>query len=221
MIKILLVTGDTGIVALWKKALAQHGYTLDVALSAEEALDRAQGGTPDLILTAAIETPQKVFLEQLKRSPSTASIPVVALPASEVRQPETVIPRLKNLLTSRRVLVAEDDRQMAQILRTVLETAGYEVQTAFDGAEALRITKSWHPHLMVLDIMLPVVDGFHVCQTINEDHSIDPRPKILIISGRGSEWDQNLGAACGAEDYLVKPVNHIAFLQKVHEIMAR
>jgi DNA-binding response OmpR family regulator len=68
--------------------------------------------------------------------------------------------------------------------------------------------------------MLPVVDGFHICQTINEDHSFDPRPKILIVSGRGSDWDQNLGTACGAEDYLVKPFSNQHFVEKVNQILS-
>jgi two-component system response regulator VicR len=121
----------------------------------------------------------------------------------------------------RRVLIAEDDRQMSQILNAVLQKQGYEVECVFDGAEALRVLKIWHPHLLVLDIMLPIVDGFHICHTINEDHSFDPRPKILIVSGRGSDWDQNLGAACGAEDYLVKPFSNQHFADKVNQILSK
>ncbi len=119
-----------------------------------------------------------------------------------------------------KVLVAEDDRQMSAIFCAVLKKQGYAVESVFDGAEALKVLRSWKPHLVVLDVMLPVVDGFHVCQTVNEDHSFDPRPKILIVSGRGSDWDQNLGAACGAEDYLVKPFSNQYFLDKVKGIAA-
>src|SRR3989339_244529 len=115
----------------------------------------------------------------------------------------------------KRILIGEDDRQMSAIYQVLLTNQGYEVACAYDGAEVLRLLKSWQPHLLVLDVMLPVLDGFHVCQTINQDHSFDPRPKILIVSGRGSEWDQNLGAACGVEDYLVKPFNNKVFLEKV------
>ena len=118
-----------------------------------------------------------------------------------------------------RVLIAEDDRQMSAIFCAVLRKQGYEVESVFDGAEALRLLKAWHPHLLVLDVMLPVVDGFHVCQTLNEDHSFDPRPKIIIVSGRGSDWDQNLGAACGIEDYLVKPFSNQLLVDKVKEIL--
>jgi DNA-binding response OmpR family regulator len=120
-----------------------------------------------------------------------------------------------------RVLIAEDDRQMSNIFSAVLKKQGYEVESVFDGAEALRMVRSWQPHLVVLDVMLPIVDGFHICQTVNEDHSFDPRPKILIVSGRGSEWDQNLGAACGAEDYMVKPFSNQSLADKVKQILSK
>jgi len=220
MDKILLVTNDAGVISLWRDTATAQGYALDVAISGEEALSRAQGGNPLAIVIGSVELPQQVILEQLKRSPATASIPTLCVEAEQLGAPEQVIARLKGMMASHRVLVAEDDRQMSMILSMVLEKAGYKVKQTHDGAETLREIKAWHPHLLVLDIMLPVLDGFHVCQTINEDHSFEPRPRVLIISGRGSDWDQNLGAACGADDYMVKPINHVVFLEKVRAIVA-
>ena len=120
-----------------------------------------------------------------------------------------------------RVLVAEDDRQMSIIFSAVLKKQGYEVESVYDGGEALRMLRSWHPHLLVLDVMLPIVDGFHICETLNEDHSFEPRPKVLIVSGRGSDWDQNLGVACGAEDYMVKPFSNQSLVDKAKEILSK
>jgi DNA-binding response OmpR family regulator len=122
-------------------------------------------------------------------------------------------------LAGRRILIAEDDRQMSAILSMILSKSGCEIRAVYDGAEALREIKGWQPHLVVLDVMLPVIDGFHICQTINEKPVAGYRPKILIVSGRGSDWDQNLGIACGAEDYLVKPFNNVDFLRRVLEIL--
>jgi DNA-binding response OmpR family regulator len=68
--------------------------------------------------------------------------------------------------------------------------------------------------------MLPVIDGFHLCQKLDEDHSIELKPMIVIISGRESDWDKNLGKACGAESYFVKPIDHAAFIHKIEEILA-
>jgi DNA-binding response OmpR family regulator len=125
----------------------------------------------------------------------------------------------KHPLQERRALIAEDDRQMAAILQLLLEKTGWTVRCAYDGEEALRVIKTWKPHLLVLDIMLPVIDGFHVCQTMNDDHAYDPRPQVIITSGRGSDWDQNLGSACGAAWYLVKPFTNAEFVARVQQVM--
>ena len=218
--KILLVTNSAEIISSWRDLLVSCGHVLDVALSGAEAVERAVSGSPDIIVLDRIETPESVFTENLRRSLQNRVIPVVPLMSSDAPDPAAVLLRIKSMEVPRKVLVAEDDRQMANILKMLLEKYGYNVKTAFDGMETLKEIRDWKPQLVVLDVMLPVVDGFHICQTINEDHSFDPPPRVLIISGRSSDWDQNLGAACGAEYYLVKPFSNAVFLDKVREIMA-
>jgi DNA-binding response OmpR family regulator len=120
----------------------------------------------------------------------------------------------------KRILVAEDDRQMSAILETMLAKSGYAVAVAYDGAEALQQIKTFCPHLVILDIELPVIDGFHICQVINEDHALPVHPKILIISGRSGAWEKKLGAACGAAGYLVKPFKHTDLLENTRRILA-
>ncbi|MHB9154451.1 MAG: response regulator [Endomicrobiales bacterium] len=219
MKKILLVTSDVQTVASWRAALSRRGYEMDVALSGGEALGRALSGSPDLVLLGAMDIPPEAFFNHLKRDEKAARIPVLTLSAPETASPEAVLPRITAALSPRKILVAEDDRQMADILSLILKNSGYEVKMTHDGTETLREIKAFRPHLLVLDVMLPVVDGFHICQTMNEDHSFEPRPRVLIVSGRSSDWDQNLGAACGAEEYIVKPFNHDYFLKKVREII--
>lgn len=119
-----------------------------------------------------------------------------------------------------RILICEDDREMAEILNLVLGKTNHEVRVIHNGIEALECIKTWRPQLLVLDIMLPGIDGFHICQTIKEDHSFESLPSVLIISSRATDWDKNLGAACGAEDYLVKPFTTADFLQKVNKIIS-
>jgi DNA-binding response OmpR family regulator len=219
MIKILLVTNDTGVVSAWQKLLTDSGYHMDVALSAEEAIERSSLDAPRLILLSKVENAAQTLVQQLKQHPVTAAIPVITRDAAEINRPDVILTALRTALIPRRILIAEDDRQMASILSMILEKSGFEVKTTYDGVETLHEIKSWHPHLLVLDVMLPVIDGFHICQTMNEDASFDPVPKVLIISGRSSDWDQNLGAACGAEYYLVKPFSNALFLEKVKEII--
>lgn len=217
--KILLIVSDTSFLNDWQQAAAAAELELDVALSGAEGLGRAALGLPDFVIIAPIDIKEDVFLRSLQQDPRTARIPFLFIPGEELSAPGPVLSRVRSALTPRRVLVAEDDRQMSTIIEMLLTKSGYEVKAVYDGMEALREIREWQPHLVVLDIMLPVVDGFHVCQTLNEDHSYDPRPRVLIVSGRSTEWDQNLGAACGAEDYIVKPFNNAVFVDKVRSIL--
>lgn len=221
MAKILLVTSDSKAVSGLRDAIVLHGYSLDVALSGDEALKRAANGKPDMVVLHQPPLPADVFIEHLKKNPLTAHLPALSLDFDQAVSADIIFSKIQAAMTHSKILVAEDDRQMAYILKAVLEKSGYEVKLAHDGAHALSEIKSWHPGLLILDIMLPVIDGFHLCQTMNEDPSFDPRPKVLIISGRSSEWDQNLGQACGAEDYMVKPLSHVELLSKVKTILNR
>lgn len=218
MAKILLVTGDNGTLASWQKAAAEQGHTLDIALSGGEALERAAAGGPAAVIIGGFDGDPALLQRELRRL-LPPSVPCFTAPSADPANAAVVFAQIASALAPGRILVAEDDRQMSAILSMVLVKSGFEVRTVHDGVAALREIRSWQPHLLVLDIMLPVIDGFHVCQTINEDHSLALRPKVVIISGRGSDWDQNLGAACGAELYLVKPFSNALFLEKVKEIM--
>ena len=219
MNKVLLVTDDPKYSGVWKKALTESGFEFDIALSAGEAISRAESGLPGIIVLDRIDTAPDVLIDSLKLNAKTGHIHVIKISPDQSGNPEAALTRIKAILAPKKVLIAEDDRQMSGVLEMILIKSGFVVKTTHDGVAALKEIKSWHPHLLVLDIMLPLVDGFHICQNINEDHSFDPKPKILIISGRGSDWDQNLGAACGAEHYIVKPFKNEFFLQKAREIL--
>jgi DNA-binding response OmpR family regulator len=218
MVKILLVTAESAVLSSWQTAAGSRGYVLDIALSGAEALERAVSGHPDAIVIG-LSAGDAVLLENELQGALRSFVPCIAVTPSDLTVPDAVLSRVAALLLPGRILIAEDDRQMSAILSQVLARSGFEVRTAYDGVETLREIRAFKPHLLVLDIMLPVIDGFHVCQTINDDHTLAVRPKVVIISGRGSDWDQNLGAACGAELYLVKPFTNACFLEKVREIM--
>jgi DNA-binding response OmpR family regulator len=219
--KILLITLKAEIAGALQKAFTGAGYELDIALSGKEGIARSVSGKPALVLFHGTDSPSDAYVKQFRGQAPTASIPLVQVNDAQLDSPDSLLQLTRRAFVPHRVLVAEDDRQMAEILKVLLSRNNYEVKTAYDGAETLKEVRAWKPHLIVLDIMLPVIDGFHVCQTMSEDHTINPRPKVLIISGRGSEWDQQLGAACGAEDYIVKPFSNSSFLDKVNEIFAK
>lgn len=103
---------------------------------------------------------------------------------------------------STKILIVEDDEQVASILRRGLAYEGYEVETAEDGVSALAKARDVRPDLVVLDLMLPGMDGLEVCRRLRTAHSSLP---ILILTARDSVPDRVQGLDAGSDDYLVKP----------------
>ena len=99
------------------------------------------------------------------------------------------------------ILVVDDEKTMVDVIKYSLEKAGYRVITAYDGEEALRLAKKEKPDLIVLDIMLPVIDGYEVCKRVGMEHPIP----IIMLSAKDEEIDKILGLELGADDYLTKP----------------
>jgi len=117
-----------------------------------------------------------------------------------------------------RILVVEDDGHIAEGLRLNLRLLGYEVEVAADGVAALQRWKAWRPDLIVLDIMLPGIDGFSVLQNIRLE---DERLPILILSAKASAEDRIRGLAHGVDDYLTKPFNLEEFRLRVERLLQR
>lgn len=110
-----------------------------------------------------------------------------------------------------RILIAEDTRPIAQGIRSALELEGYEVRIAGDGLEALETIRSWQPRLIILDLMLPTVDGMQILRTIRSEGLTMP---VLILSARSGEPEKVRGLRVGADDYLTKPFS-------LNELLAR
>ena len=115
------------------------------------------------------------------------------------------------------VLIVEDDKNIASLLATYLETEGFSTIRAADGEEGLRLAERHRPTLIILDLMLPKVDGFEVCREIRR-HSNVP---ILMLSARGEELDRVLGLSLAADDYVVKPFSPRELVERVKAILRR
>ncbi len=100
-----------------------------------------------------------------------------------------------------RILIIEDDVELASLVALYLKTAGFEVQTAVTGPEGVSKAVAWSPHLVILDLMLPGLDGWEVCRQIRRTS----RVPILMVTARGEEDDRLRGFEEGADDYVVKP----------------
>lgn len=118
---------------------------------------------------------------------------------------------------SEKILVVEDDPTLQETLAYNLDHQGYEVETAEDGKTAVELAAASNPDLVVLDIMLPVMDGFEVCRILRKKSNVP----ILMLTARDDEIDRVLGLEMGADDYLTKPFSMREFLARVKAQLRR
>ena len=111
------------------------------------------------------------------------------------------------------ILLVDDDADLLEILGLGLKSAGFSVATATNGLDAVKQAKSLNPDLIVLDLVLPEMDGFTVCDTLRKERSTASVP-VLMLTGLTSQCNRSSGLKCGADDYLQKPIT-------VGELLAR
>jgi len=117
-----------------------------------------------------------------------------------------------------RVLVVEDSNDLAQGLRYNLELEGYTVKVADDGNAGLSLAREWDPDLVILDLMLPGIDGYQVLRSLRADGRQTP---VLILSARGEESDKVRGFQLDADQYVTKPFGLIELLERVKSLLRR
>jgi len=103
-----------------------------------------------------------------------------------------------------RILVVEDEKNILELVRFNLEREGYQVLTALDGINGLEIARTQAPDLILLDVMLPEMNGLEVCQELRRDNATKSIP-IIMLSARAEELDRMLGLEMGADEYVTKP----------------
>ena len=118
---------------------------------------------------------------------------------------------------SERILIVEDDNELAEFTSWQLTRAGYQTQTARHGAEGLDRVREWQPDLVILDIMMPDMDGWTACQQIREISDIP----IIFTTALGTEKDIVRGLEMGAEDYLVKPFGPKELIARIRTVLRR
>ena len=121
--------------------------------------------------------------------------------------------------TKPKVLLVDDEPDLVQMVSLRLKAAGYEVTTALDGQQALDRVKESKPDLMILDLMLPKLDGYKVCRLLKFDERTKEIP-VLIFTARAQEQDIKLATECGADAYLTKPFEAKTLLEKLQDLLA-
>ena len=119
-----------------------------------------------------------------------------------------------------RILVVDDEPEAVELIEFNLKQSGYLVTTAGDGADALKKARTQTPDLVVLDVMLPEMDGFEICKTLRQDGATSKIP-IIILTAKAAEIDRVLGLELGADDYLTKPFSTRELLLRIKKILSR
>ncbi len=120
-------------------------------------------------------------------------------------------------MAGKRVLVVDDDAKTVELVRLYLNRDGYHVLTAYDGTEALRLAHESHPDLVVLDLMLPGIDGLEVCRNLRSESDVP----IIMLTARTTDEDKLTGLGLGADDYVTKPFSPRELAARVRAILRR
>ena len=119
-----------------------------------------------------------------------------------------------------KILVVDDEIYIVYILDFSLGMEGYEVITALDGEQALEKARTEHPDLIVLDIMMPKLDGYETCKALKSDDSTRNIP-VILLSAKGRNVDQKVGFEVGADDYITKPFSPRKLVERINAILGQ
>ncbi|HFE52106.1 MAG TPA: response regulator [Bacteroidetes bacterium] len=121
---------------------------------------------------------------------------------------------------SRTILIIEDYPHIVEVLKMRLEAAGYNVLVAYDGFEGLKLARERRPSLIILDIMLPKMDGYKVCRFLKFDQRYKDIP-VFVLTSRTKKSDQELGKKVGADEYFTKPYEPRLLMAKIDEYLSK
>ena len=121
------------------------------------------------------------------------------------------------MTSKQRILIADDDANIAELVSLYLTKEGYETQKARDGREALSLFHSFNPDLIILDIMMPEMDGYEVCREVRKTS----QTPIIMLTAKGETFDKVLGLELGADDYMVKPFENKELVARVKAVLRR
>lgn len=115
------------------------------------------------------------------------------------------------------MLIADDNKQITSILEEYAKKEGYEVKIAYNGRLALEAFNKYNPHIVLLDVMMPIMDGFEVCREIRKISNVP----VIMITARGEDFERIMGLDIGADDYIVKPFSPAEVMARVRAVMRR
>lgn len=120
-------------------------------------------------------------------------------------------------MAKQRILIVDDDENIAELISLYLMKECYETELVYDGESALSAFSSFQPNLILLDLMLPGIDGYQVCREIRKDSNVP----IIMLSAKGEIFDKVLGLELGADDYIIKPFDSKELVARVKAVLRR
>jgi len=120
-------------------------------------------------------------------------------------------------MAGKRVLVVDDDAKTVELVKLYLKRDGYRVITAYDGVEALRLAREGHPDLIVLDLMLPGIDGLEICRTLRTESDVP----VIMLTAKTTDQEKLVGLDLGADDYMTKPFSPRELAARVRAVLRR
>jgi len=245
--RVLIIDDEVNLVELLKVNFKAAGFDVITALDGEEGLNKALNEALDLVILD-IRMPKMDGWEvcsKLKDNPKTKNMPVIIITAAAQTvdinkakelncgllltkpfSPEKLVEVATKFIegktaeSKRRVLVVEDDTATSKLLKIDLEPAGYEVDTAFDGEKALEMVDKKKYDLIILDIMLPKIDGYEVCDALRKKDATRLTP-VIMLSGKSQVFEKLMALKLGADDYITKPFNLEELLARVDTVLKR
>ncbi len=116
-----------------------------------------------------------------------------------------------------KILIVDDEKDIVETLSFMLKTKGYETITAYDGEEGLKLAKEEHPDLIILDVMMPKINGYKICRLLKYDAKYKNIP-IVMVTARSQEGDKLIGEETGADRYITKPFEFSDILDVINEL---
>jgi len=240
--RILVVEDNETSMKLFRDVLQAKGYSTLEATTGEDAVELARTLDPALVLMD-VQLPGidgTEALAQLRGDERTSAIPVVALTAQAMRgdrerfldggfdgylsKPVDVVELIRVVESTAiasdrpaKILVVDDVPENVRLLEAVLVPRGYEVVTATDGLAALDLVETEEPDLILLDVMMPGLDGYAVCRHLRANDATAVLPVIMVTSSFGQEKRKAIEA--GADDFIPKPFNHDELLTRVRSLL--
>ncbi|OGX08695.1 MAG: hypothetical protein A2Z88_11565 [Omnitrophica WOR_2 bacterium GWA2_47_8] len=237
--KILVIDDDATLTKLLDARLSANGYEVVIAKDGAEGLEKYKKEKPDLIILD-IEMPKMdgyTFVLEFKQIASLRDTPIIMLTAKEAMREIFAIEGINDYIVKpfdmddllnkikkhlavphKKVLIVDDGVTVIGLMEEKLTNSGYDVITATNGLEGINMAQKENPDLVLLDVMMPKLDGLKVCRMLKFDRKFQNIP-VVLLSALRREDDRALGREVGANAYLSKPLETPSLLQTMKELL--